>query len=326
MRIGKLDNDQLNGLILSKFRHVRSEVVCSPRVGVDCAAVDLGGRLAVLSTDPITSADNNLGQLTAHVSCNDAAAAGAEPIGLLVTLLVPPSATEKDIARVADELSFAAEQAGVEIIGGHTEVTDSVTRMVTCATVLAKAGSRGVLDARNMRAGNDLVLTKSAGLEGTAILASDHADMLSGIPEEELQAARAFFGAVSVVKEGLYAAEHCATAMHDVTEGGVLGAAWEMAEAAGCCVEIDRAAVPVHPATEHICAALGLDPLRLLSSGAMLIACEDGASLVRGLRAEGIPAAVIGAVKEGRGAFFADGAPIDPPGADELYRLPQQKA
>ena len=326
MRIGKLDNDQLNGLILSKFRHVRSEVVCSPRVGVDCAAVDLGGRLAVLSTDPITSADSNLGQLTVHVSCNDAAAAGAEPIGLLVTLLVPPSATEKDIARVADELSFAAEQAGVEIIGGHTEVTDSVTRMVTCATVLAKAGSRGVLDSRNMRAGNDLVLTKSAGLEGTAILASDHADMLSGIPEEELQAARAFFGAVSVVKEGLYAAEHCATAMHDVTEGGVLGAAWEMAEAAGCCVEIDRAAVPVHPATEHICAALGLDPLRLLSSGAMLIACEDGASLVRGLRAEGIPAAVIGAVKEGRGAFFADGTPIDPPGADELYRLPQQKA
>ncbi len=326
MRIGKLDNDQLNGLILSKFRHVRSEVVCSPRVGVDCAAVDLGGRLAVLSTDPITSADSNLGQLTVHVSCNDAAAAGAEPIGLLVTLLVPPSATEEDIARVADELSLAAEQAGVEIIGGHTEVTDSVTRMVTCATVLAKAGSRGVLDARNMRAGNDLVLTKSAGLEGTAILASDHADMLSGIPEEELRAARAFFGAVSVVKEGLYAAEHCATAMHDVTEGGVLGAAWEMAEAAGCCVEIDRAAVPVHQATEHICAALGLDPLRLLSSGAMLIACEDGVSLVRGLRAEGIPAAVIGKVKEGRGAFFADGAPIDPPGADELYRLPQQKA
>ena len=326
MRIGKLDNDQLNGLILSKFRHMRSEVVCSPRVGVDCAAVDLGGRLAVLSTDPITSADSNLGQLTVHVSCNDAAAAGAEPIGLLVTLLVPPSATEEDIARVADELSLAAEQAGVEIIGGHTEVTDSVTRMVTCATVLAKAGSRGVLDARNMRAGNDLVLTKSAGLEGTAILASDHADMLSGIPEEELRAARAFFGAVSVVKEGLYAAEHGATAMHDVTEGGVLGAAWEMAEAAGCCVEIDRAAVHVHPATEHICAALGLDPLRLLSSGAMLIACEDGASLVRGLRAEGIPAAVIGTVKEGRGAFFADGAPIDPPGADELYRLPQQKA
>ena len=183
MRIGKLDNDQLNGLILSKFRHVRKEVVCSPRVGVDCAAVDLGGRLAVLSTDPITSAAKNLGQLTVHVSCNDAAAAGAEPVGLLVTLLVPPTATESDIARVADELASAAEQAGVEIIGGHTEVTDSVTRMVTCATVLAKAGARGVLDARDMRPGNDLVLTKSAGLEGAAILAGDHAALLSAVPE-----------------------------------------------------------------------------------------------------------------------------------------------
>ena len=81
MRIGKLDNDTLNALILSKFAHTRSEVLCSPQVGVDCAAVDMGGRIAVLSTDPITAADKHLGALTVHVSCNDAAAAGAEPIG-----------------------------------------------------------------------------------------------------------------------------------------------------------------------------------------------------------------------------------------------------
>lgn len=78
MRIGKLDNDTLNALILSKFAHTRSEVLCSPQVGVDCAAVDMGGRIAVLSTDPITAADKHLGALTVHVSCNDAAAAGAE--------------------------------------------------------------------------------------------------------------------------------------------------------------------------------------------------------------------------------------------------------
>ncbi len=321
MRIGKLDNDQLNELILSKFRHTRSEVVCSPRIGVDCAAVDLGGRLAVLSTDPITSAANNLGQLTVHVSCNDAAAAGAEPVGLLVTLLAPPTATEADIARVADELALAAEQAGVEIIGGHTEVTDSVTRMVTCATVLAKAGEHGVLDARDVRAGNELVLTKSAGLEGAAILASDFSALLSGVPKEALVQARGFFQEVSVVKEGLYAAAHGAVAMHDVTEGGVLGAVWEMAEAARCRVVIDRAAIPIHPATAEIAAALGLDPLRLLSSGAMLIACVDGDALVRGLRELGIPAAKIGRTVQGSGACFTDGTQIAPPCADELYKL-----
>ena len=94
MKLGKLSNDKLDSLILSKFGHMRKEVVCSPHVGVDCAAVDLGGRIAVLSTDPITAADKNIGSLTVHVSCNDAAAAGAEPIGLLVTLLIPPHGTE----------------------------------------------------------------------------------------------------------------------------------------------------------------------------------------------------------------------------------------
>lgn len=103
--------------------------------------------------------------------------------------------------------------------------------------------------------------------------------LLSGVPEEALVQARGFFKEVSVVKEGLYAAAHGAVAMHDVTEGGVLGAAWEMAEAARCRVVIDRAAIPIHPATAEIAAALGLDPLRLLSSGAMLIACVDGDAL-----------------------------------------------
>lgn len=140
MKIGKLSNDKLDSLILSKFGHMRKEVVCSPHVGVDCAAVDLGGRIAVLSTDPITAADKNIGSLTVHVSCNDAAAAGAEPIGLLVTLLIPPHGTEEEVEHIAQELAEAAKLANIEIIGGHTEVTASVTRYVTCAAVIARAG------------------------------------------------------------------------------------------------------------------------------------------------------------------------------------------
>ena len=105
MKLGKLSNDKLDSLILSKFGHTRKEVVCSPHVGVDCAAVDLGGRIAVLSTDPITAADKNIGSLTVHVSCNDAAAAGAEPIGLLVTLLIPPHGTEEEVEHIAQELA-----------------------------------------------------------------------------------------------------------------------------------------------------------------------------------------------------------------------------
>lgn len=320
MRLGKLDNNTLDKLVLSKLRHVRPEVVCAPSVGVDCAAVDMGGRLAVLSTDPITSAVKNLGRLTVHVSCNDAAAAGAEPIGLLVTLLAPPSATEAELDEVMTELSQTAALENVEILGGHTEVTDAVTRIITCATVLAKANERGVLTPGGMKAGDSLILTKHAGIEGASILASEFSDRAEGVTEEELQTARGFIERVSVVKEGLLAAGLGASAMHDVTEGGVLGAVWEMAFAAGVGVVIDAEKIPVHPVTEKLCKALSLDPLRLISSGCMLIAARDGEKLLEALAEAGIEAAVIGRA-QGREARLASGEPIAPPEADELYKL-----
>ncbi len=323
MRLGKLDNDQLQSLILDKFTHRRAEVVCSPSVGVDCAAVDTEGQLAVLSTDPITSAGDNIGALTVHVCCNDAAAAGAEPLGMLVTLLAPPDASEEQIGRVADELALAAEQANIEIIGGHTEVTDAVTRMVTCGTVLARVKRDGIITSAGMRPGDDIVLTKNAGLEGTAIIASDFAPRLAqgGITADELDIARGFYGELSVVKEGLYAAEHGAAAMHDVTEGGVLGAVWEMAYASGCGAELKKSDIPVHDVTKRICAVLGLNEYRLLSSGCMLIACADGRALVEGLGALGIKAAVIGRATAAGADVLCDGAQVAPPGADELYKL-----
>ena len=320
MRLGKLDNETLNKIVLSKLKHVRSEVVCAPSVGVDCAAVDLGGRLAVLSTDPITSAVKNIGRLTVQVSCNDAAAAGAEPVGLLVTLLAPPSATIEELDAVTDELSKTAALEHVEILGGHTEITDSVTRIITCATVLAKAGERGVITPGGMKEGDCLILTKHAGIEGTSIIASEFQDRLHGVTEDELMTARGFVESVSVVKEGLLAAAYGATAMHDVTEGGVLGAAWEMAYAAECGVVIDAEKIPVHPVTKKLCAALSLDPLRLISSGCMLIATANGEALVEKLAEAGVEAAVIGYARGG-GATLIDGTPIAPPEADELYKL-----
>lgn len=319
MRQGKLTNQQLENLILSKFSHTREEVVCSPHVGVDCAAVDLGGRIAVLSTDPITSADKNLGSLTVHVSCNDAAAAGAEPIGILVTLLIPPSCTEEDIDRVADELAEAARLANIEIIGGHTEVTAAVNRMVTCATVIARAGKNGIIAPNGMKDGDYILMTKGGGIEGTAVIASDFPEK-AGLTESEQEQACGFMSNVSVVKEGLFCADNGATAMHDITEGGVYGAAWEMSEASGCGMEIWPDKVPFHPVTVKVCENCGLDRFRLLSSGSMLVACPDGEAMVKGLSEIGIPAAVIGRAG-GNGVRTDKGQEILPPEADELYRM-----
>ena len=109
--------------------------------------------------------------------------------------------------------------------------------------------------------------------------------------------------------------------MHDVTEGGILGAAWEMAYAAGLSVTIDTEAIRILPETSAICSVAGIDPLRLISSGSMLIACPDGKGMAEGLSAIGIPAAVVGRAEKGSGLYTLAGDRIDPPGADELYRL-----
>ena len=319
LRLGKLDNDDLDRLVLKKFRRVRPESLSAPSIGQDCAVVDLESDLLVLSCDPITSASvSHLGRLTVHVSCNDAAAAGAEPVGLLVTLLMPPSGTMEQIAQIANDLSVAAQLANVDILGGHTEVTDAVTRVVTSASVIARQKRSSTL--RGMRPGDEIVMTKWAAVEGTSILAEDFADRLSSISSHLLESARALSAQLSIVPESKIAMQHGAVAMHDVTEGGVLGASWELGFANTCAVQIETAKIPVREETRALCHALSLDPLRLIGSGSLLIACTDGEGLCKALAKNGIPAAVIGRAIAGERSF-ADGTLLEEPHADELYKL-----
>jgi hydrogenase maturation factor len=319
MKLGKLDNDTLERLILDRFQKTRPESFGAPRIGMDCAMLDFQGDLIVTSCDPITSADaKHIGALSVHVNCNDAAAGGAEPVALLVTLLLPPSETEETVAMIAKDLQNAAVRAGVDIIGGHTEVTDAVTRVTTCTTVIARTPKAKMLS--GAKPGDEIVMTKWAGLEGTMLIAADRADRLSDLPAETIERARALSHHLSVVPESRIAMRHGAHAMHDVTEGGVLGAVWELAaqEHLGAVVDID--AIPILPETKAIADAVGLDPFRLMASGSMLIACENGAETVGALLDAGIHAAIIGHITE-REFRFADGSPLDPPGPDELYRL-----
>ncbi len=93
MEIGKVPNDILKEIILNKIRCCRDEVLIRPKIGEDCAAVDFGEYACVMSTDPITGAVNEVGRLAVHISCNDVASCGVEPIGLLATILAPPGTT-----------------------------------------------------------------------------------------------------------------------------------------------------------------------------------------------------------------------------------------
>src|SRR5438128_12639656 len=193
---------------------------------------------------------------------------------------------------------------------------------------VGKAPRDRLLTAAGARPGDALVLTKAAGLEGSHILANDFAARLTTVSAELLDEARGYAAELSVVPEARLAVEIGATAMHDPTEAGVVGALWEMAEASRCGFVVDAARIPVREATRAICAALGVDPLRLISSGALLIACRDGPAMVEGLRAGGLPAAQIGAMTDGaRLLIHSDGREelINQLDRDELYRILEER-
>lgn len=302
----------------------REDVLVHATIGQDCAVLDFGSSVCVATCDPITGASEHLGHLAVHIACNDLATTGAEPVGLLITLLLAEATADEDLDRFMREAGPAARAVGVEIVGGHTEVTPGIERSIVVVTAIGRAPRHAYLSASGGRPGDALVLTKGAAIEGTAILASDLAGRLRpAVDEATLARARAFIERISVVPEGRIGARCGATAMHDVTEGGVLTGVWELAEASGCGVRLDADAVPVAPETHAICAALDADPLALISSGAMLIAVPDPRALQRELSRAGITFAVIGALTPHERTVVRAGrtSPLHPPDRDELWRL-----
>lgn len=325
MEIGKVPNGILEKIILNKLPKKRSEVIIRPKIGEDCSALEFGEYACVLSSDPITGAAKEIGKLAVHVSCNDIASCGVEPIGLLVTVLCPPGASEGDLELIMSQVDESAASVNVDILGGHTEVTSAVTRYVIMCTAVGRAPKGKLVRTSGAKAGDSLVMTKHAGLEGASIIAHEKGtELLGALGHEVVNEAEGFIRSISVIKDGLEAAGFGVNAMHDATEGGILGAVWEMCEASGNGAEIYADRIPVKPATRQICNYYKIDPLKLISSGCMLISAADGIGLARHLNASGVPAAVIGALTAaGPRIMVADGktVPIPPPASDELYKV-----
>ena len=234
---GKLPPELLRGLVLGRLGARRPETLVPAALGIDAAVIALDGEWAcVLTCDPITTASSGVGRLAVHVVCNDLAAMGAEPLGVLATLLFPAGVAPEEIARIMDDIDATARALNVEVLGGHTEVAPGITAPLVVMSGVGKARRDRIVTAGGGRPGDALVLTRAAALEGTHVLANDFAAQLRqlGVSAALLEEARGYREELSVVAAARLAAELGATAMHDPTEGGVVGAAWEMAEASGC--------------------------------------------------------------------------------------------
>ncbi len=330
MKVGKLPEPVLVRSVLRQVGHRRGEVLMGPSVGVDCAALALApDEILVMSSDPITGAVEDIGGHCIHITANDLAASGADPIGVMLTVLLPDTVEEAEIRKMVQDAEKVCQDLNMEIFGGHTEITNVVRHPVISVTGVGKIKKTELLSPEQIRPGQDVVISKWIGLEATTILAKERRTrLLERFSPGFLEEARKLDQYLSVVPDARAVRGTGVVTMHDITEGGVFGALWEVAQAGGVGLEIDLKAIPIRQETVEICEFFGVNPYLIMSSGSMLMVTEDGPGTVDALEKAGIPGTLVGRTTKGNDRILRNGQEIrylDRPQPDELYRALEER-
>jgi hydrogenase expression/formation protein HypE len=319
--IGKVPPDVLRELVLSRTGAPDDRVLQGPAYGEDTAAVDLGEETLVLNSDPLSLAVDRIGTLGVNVACNDIAASGASP-EWLTSVVFLPSDDPEPLDAITRQLDEAARELGVSIVGGHSEYDPGRSTPLLVLTCLGLTDR--YVPTGGAEPGDRVLLTGSAGIEATAILATDFRDLVrETVDAATIDAAAAFFDRLSVVPAG-EALAPVAHAMHDPTEGGLVDGLLELASASGVALDVDVDAIPVREETAAVCAAVDVDPLRTFGSGALVAAVPEGAvdEALATLRERDVEATVVGTVEAADEPRLDLGDErITEPVRDEMYRL-----
>ena len=326
MEIGKLKNDELEKYVFKNLNIKRHEVLISGGTGVDTAVLDFQNDLIVASTDPITGASKNIGSLAIDISVNDVCSKGAEPVGVLITALLPPSAKIEDLEKIIIDCNEASKKLNLDIIGGHTEVTDVVNKIVLSTTVIGRVSKDNIPKIQNIKLGDIICVSKSIGLEGTSIIYHDMPEIRNILTSEDREIVENLQQEISVKDEAMLAVKHHVKHMHDITEGGIYGALWETSKAIKKGISIDKREIPILKATEKIADFYKIDPYKLISSGSMIMIFDKSDYLEFKEEAinKNIEVTLIGEVTDSNDALVFDGKStfkLKDPDPDELYRV-----
>lgn len=329
--VGKLPAARLAEL-LARAPVSDPRVVQGPGVGLDCAVIEDGERFLVLKSDPITFATDEIGEYLVQVNTNDIATTGALPRWLLVTLLLPESGTTPELAEtIFDQIYDACRRMDISVVGGHSEITYGLDRPVAVGALIGEVERDRLVSPRGARPGDRLLVTKGVPVEATAVIGHEMADELSpAFSDEELARARDFLRdpGISILAEARAAmAAGAVTAMHDPTEGGLITALWELAQASGRRLVFDPSVVPVPELSARLCRHLNIDPLASIASGALLLSvpAADAPRIREAVAEAGITCREIGRVEEGEPEVLREaggGLQSCPfPDRDEIARL-----
>ena len=280
MEIGKFPAPLLEKL-LSKTPGNGPGVVLGPQVGEDAAVLEMGEGLLVAASDPVTFATDRIGWYAVQVNANDVACSGARPRWFLATLLVPEGFSESEAENVFDQMLEACGAVGATLVGGHSEVTYGIDRPIILGTMLGEVSRDKLVRTGGAQEGDSIVLTKGIAIEGTALLARERAEALrqAGVSAEIVERAAGLLShpGISVLSEAFIACDSVRVhSLHDVTEGGLATGLREVSQASGLGLAVEEGSVPVLPECQEVCRALGLDPLGLLASGALLVTLPAG--------------------------------------------------
>lgn len=295
MRIGKVSDSVLKRSVLKLLREKREEISKGAGVGEDCALFSFKDSHMASCVSEVAVADvADIGRALQKCA-NNLATAKAEPVAAMMQLLLPQETEEPFLKQLMKAANEAAQKLSMQIVGGHTTVSPYVTQPIVCFTGFGKAQEDVCVPTGVIKPGMDIVVTKWIGLEGTAILAKKHEEeLLDRYPRYMVEKAIAFSEYMSILPEAAVAWKSGASSMHDVSEGGIFAALWEMAESAGVGLNIDLRKLPLRQETVEVCELLEKNPYELLGGGSLIIAAADGEAMVEALAAEGIVATNVG--------------------------------
>jgi len=325
--LGKIDSAFFEEVIYPHLGADRDDVAIGPTHGVDFGVFEVGGRAVVTATDPVSVLPGlgweRAGRFALQVVLADVAVSGIPPSHLSVAFHLPPAMADDEFAAVWEGFHREARELGAAVVTGHTGRYEGCSLpWVGGATAMAVGDPDDVVRPDGARPGDRLLVTKGPAVETAALLATLFGDRID-LPDADLAAARARIEDVTPVRDALVAAAAGpVTAMHDATERGIGNALVEMAGAAGVRIDAERDPAPLMDGVAAVCEHFGIDPWVAGSAGTLLIAVDPAGveAVLSALDGEGIPAAEIGRIRAGEGAYL-DGDPVEPPAEDPFARV-----
>ena len=338
MKTGKITNSVISRSVLKNIKPAKNSLAVKPSIGADASVLENGIVIASDSGfEPVYTASNNI------------YARGGRPQYIQCCVNLAQDMREIRLKEIMQKISADCAQLGLVVSGGHTQVEAGNTRAVVAVTAVGfteNVKEPHAVGSNMAKPGDDIIMTKCIGIGGVQYIINNNREkILEKYVEDVVKRAYGNRSDLSIAKEACIAIENGAVSLHDMSQGGVYAALWDMAEASGTGLLVDFAkeceahiivrglraitAIAVRQEIIEICEIFDINPYELNSCGSLLITSSDSERIIKALAEEGIDACVIGKVTDGNDKIINnldDVRFLDKPVQDEIYRLQEMQS